>query len=41
MSIFTEIPYFGADMVWCELDKEYYDSAVKRFNEQTRQINLL
>ena len=33
--------YFGADMVWCELDKEYYDAAVKRFNEQTRQVQLL
>ena len=33
--------YFGADMVWTELDKEYYDAAVARFTEQTRQVQLL
>lgn len=33
--------YFGVDFVGCELDKDYYDAAVKRFNEQTAQMALL
>lgn len=33
--------YFGVDFVGCELDKDYYDAAVKRFNQQTAQQSLL
>ena len=29
--------YFGVDFVGCELDKDYYDAAVKRFHQQTAQ----
>ena len=32
--------YFGVDFVGCELDKDYYDAAVKRFNLQTAQTAL-
>lgn len=32
--------YFGCDMVLCELDKDYYDAGVKRFNEETKQIDM-
>lgn len=32
--------YFGVDFVGCELDKDYYDASVKRFNEQTKQIDM-
>jgi len=32
--------YFGVEFVGCEIDKEYYDAAVNRVNEQTRQIKL-
>lgn len=32
--------YFGVDFVGCELDKDYYDAAVKRFNAETRQISM-
>lgn len=31
----------GFDFVGCELDKDYYDSACKRFKEQTAQLSLL
>lgn len=30
----------GFDFVGCELDKDYYDAAVKRFNEQTKQLQI-
>ena len=30
----------GRDFVGCELDKEYYDAACERFNEQTKQESL-
>jgi len=30
--------YFGVDFVGCELDKDYYDAACKRFDKETRQI---
>jgi len=29
--------YFGVDFVGCELDKDYYDAACQRFDDQTRQ----
>lgn len=32
--------YFGVDFVGCELDKDYYDAACKRFDQQTRQTTL-
>lgn len=32
--------YFGVDFVGCELDKDYYDAAVKRFDQQTAQLKL-
>jgi len=31
----------GFDFVGCELDKDYYDAAYKRFKEQTMQLSLL
>lgn len=31
----------GFDFVGCELDKDYYDAACKRFKEQTAQLKLL
>ena len=33
--------YAGFDFVGCELDKDYYDAACKRFKEQTAQLTLL
>ena len=33
--------YYGCDFVGCELDKHYYDLALERFNEVTRQMALL
>ena len=32
--------YFGVDFVGCELDKDYFDAASNRFNEETKQITL-
>lgn len=32
--------YFGCDFVGCELDKDYYDAAVKRFNLATAQTSI-
>ncbi len=32
--------YFGVDFVGCEIDKNYYDAAVKRFKLETSQIAL-
>lgn len=32
--------YFGVDMVICELDKDYFDAGVKRFNLATAQQSL-
>ena len=29
--------YFGCDFVGCEIDKDYYDAAVKRFDAETAQ----
>jgi len=31
----------GFDFVGCELDKDYYDAACKRFKEQTMQLSLI
>jgi site-specific DNA-methyltransferase (adenine-specific) len=31
----------GFDLVACEIDKDYYDAAVKRFGEQTKQLKLI
>jgi len=33
--------YGGFEFVGCELDKDYYDAACKRFKEQTAQLSLL
>lgn len=33
--------YGGFEFVGCELDKDYYDAACKRFKEQTKQLSLL
>jgi site-specific DNA-methyltransferase (adenine-specific) len=31
----------GFDLVACEIDEDYYNAAVKRFNEQTKQLKLI
>jgi site-specific DNA-methyltransferase (adenine-specific) len=33
--------YFGCEFVGCELDKDYYDAACKRFNHETAQVALI
>jgi len=33
--------YFGCEFVGCEIDKDYFDAAVKRFDDETRQVSLL
>ncbi len=33
--------YGGFEFVGCELDEDYYKAAVKRFNNETKQISLL
>lgn len=33
--------YFGCDFIGCEIDKVIYQSAVERFNYETRQMALL
>ena len=32
--------YYGVEFIGCEIDKDYYDAAVNRVNEQTRQLKL-
>jgi len=32
--------YFGCDFVGMEIDKDYYDAAVKRFNAETAQLDI-
>lgn len=32
--------YFGCDFVGCEIDKDYYDRALERFNRETAQIDM-
>ena len=31
----------GYDLTACELDKEYYDAAIKRLNEHTAQLRII
>ena len=33
--------YFGCDFVGCEIDKDYYDKAIERFNLETKQQQLI
>jgi len=33
--------YFGCGFVGMEIDKDYYDAAVKRFDDETAQLDLL
>lgn len=33
--------YAGLEFVGCELDKEYYDAAVERFERETRQVDFI
>lgn len=40
-SIAIACHYAGYDLTACELDKEYYEQAMERINNQTRQIQLL
>lgn len=40
MSSAIACEHMGFDMTICELDKDYYDAGVKRFKEQTMQIDL-
>jgi len=40
-SIAIACHYMGFDLTACELDKEYYDQAMERITNQTRQITLL
>lgn len=39
-SIAIACHYFGCDLTACELDKEYYDSAMKRIKNYTSQTKL-
>ena len=32
--------YFGVEFVGCELDKDYYDAACRRFDAETAQLSL-
>lgn len=32
--------YFGVDFVGCELDKDYFEAAKKRFEQQTAQLAM-
>ena len=32
--------YFGCDFVGCEIDRDYYEAACKRFDDETRQIAM-
>ncbi len=32
--------YFGCDFVGCEIDKDYYDAAMERFDRETRQVAM-
>lgn len=40
-SIAIACHYMGFDLTACELDKEYFDAAMERITNQTRQITLL
>ena len=39
-SIAVACHYMGFDLTACELDKDYYDSAMKRIKEETAQISM-
>lgn len=39
-SIAIACHYFGCDLVASELDKEYYEAAMKRIKEQTQQLTI-
>lgn len=39
-SIAIACHYFGCDLTACELDKDYYESALKRIKNQTQQITI-
>jgi hypothetical protein len=41
MEYMAGLPDKAFDFVGCELDKDYYDAACKRFKEQTAQLTLL
>lgn len=41
MSIAIACHDMGFDFVGCEIDKDYYDAACKRFKEQTMQLKLI
>jgi len=32
--------YGGFEFVGCELDKDYYESACKRFDQETKQVDM-
>ena len=32
--------YFGCEFVGCEIDKDYYDMAVKRVASETAQLDM-
>ncbi len=32
--------YFGCDFVGCEIDKDYYDAAMERFDRETQQVAM-
>lgn len=40
-SIAIACHYMGFELTACEIDKDYYDAAVKRIHEQTRQLTLI
>jgi site-specific DNA-methyltransferase (adenine-specific) len=40
MSSAIAAEHMGFDMTICELDKDYFDAGVKRFKEQTQQMDL-
>lgn len=40
MSIAIACHQMGFDLTLCEIDKDYYEAGVKRFKEQTKQIQL-
>lgn len=39
-SIMIACDEMGFDLDWCELDKDYFDAAVKRFNDYKKQLKL-
>ncbi|MDB5200548.1 MAG: hypothetical protein JWO92_2511 [Chitinophagaceae bacterium] len=40
MSIAIACHQMGFDLTLCEIDKDYYDAGVKRFNEAIKQQTL-